>query len=93
MRQLFGVFNSLYLFIFQILVIEFNIETVVMLMFNLAGHVNAAKVLIEHGSNVNAEDKFNLTPLLFVSQNGDYLNVRDLNACVLSIRHLVIYSL
>lgn len=72
MRQRFGV----KLIDFSILLrISYRVFTF-KLVFHLAGHVDAAKVLIEHAANVSAKDKFHLTPLHFGSSNGNYIKVQ-----------------
>lgn len=64
-----GLVSSIYLLILQI-----RSEIAFYIVFNFAGHVDAVKVLIEHAANVNARDKFKLTPLHFASSNGNYRN-------------------
>lgn len=70
MKQRFGVRFFLFIRLFSKLALEWFFYFV----FNFAGHVDAVEVLIEHAANVNAQDKFKLTPLHFASSNGNYRN-------------------
>lgn len=42
---------------------------------NFVGHVDAAKVLLDYGSDVNAKGNDDWTSLHFASAHGNYLSV------------------